>query len=169
MPLLVYLCYKMAERGDEHCFWALNKLGVIGKVLEKRCDDLAKTAREHGHTEIAVTIKTSLRYERLYRKRTNHDLAEPTGICWKYFSKNCNCSVLVFLLIAVTRWDGLKLIGLIFTFFIMLLLFMPSLRQFSYLRKNTIIILISSSNDLVITMLSHDITPFSGSHLMIMP
>ena len=60
-PLLLYLCFEMAKRGDEHFLWALNKLGIIGKVLEKCCEDLAKTAREHGHCEFAVTIETSPR------------------------------------------------------------------------------------------------------------
>ena len=61
MPMLVYLCDEMAKRGDEPFFWALNKLGVMGKVLEKRCEELAKTAREHGHCDFAVTIETSPR------------------------------------------------------------------------------------------------------------
>ena len=61
MPLLLYLCDEMAKRGDEHFFRALNELGVMGKVLEKRCEHLAKTAREYGHSEFAVTIETSPR------------------------------------------------------------------------------------------------------------
>ena len=65
MPKLVYLCDEMAKRGDEHFFRALNRLGLMRKVLENRCkyfEDVATTARHHGHCELATAIETSMRY-----------------------------------------------------------------------------------------------------------
>ena len=63
--MLVYLCDEMARRGDEHFFSALIKFGIMGKVLENRCEyfkDYAITAQEHGHSELAETITTYSRY-----------------------------------------------------------------------------------------------------------
>ncbi len=67
MPLLVYLCDEMAKSGDKHFFSALIKFGIMGKVLENRCEyfkDFAITAQEHGHSELAKTMETSSRYVR---------------------------------------------------------------------------------------------------------
>ena len=62
--MLVYLCDEMAKRGNRHFFSALIKFGIMGEVLENRCEyfnDFATTAREHGHRELAETIATSSR------------------------------------------------------------------------------------------------------------
>ena len=67
MPLLVYLCDEMAKSGDKHFFSALIKFGIMGKVLENRCEyfkDFAITAQEHDHSELAKTIEMSSRYVR---------------------------------------------------------------------------------------------------------
>ena len=67
--MLVYLSDEMAKRGDKHFFDALNRLGVIRKVLENRCEyfeDVVTTARQHDHSELAVAIEKSSREKPQY-------------------------------------------------------------------------------------------------------
>ena len=60
----------MAKRGDECFFSALVKLGILPEVLANRIQyhkDFAAAAREHGHDQLATTIATSPRYNRIVK------------------------------------------------------------------------------------------------------
>jgi hypothetical protein len=65
MLMLMYWCDEMAKGGDEHFFRALIKLGILLDVFACRSEyykNVAVTAREHGHNELAEMIAVSSRY-----------------------------------------------------------------------------------------------------------